>query len=96
VFLLTNQPALDFTLRSFDKNVLRIVDSLDSVMGMLAGIAQTVAAATEKLRTMNIQMPEETSKRLLEQVDRAMKELARIKESGAGPTGGTARPKGEL
>jgi hypothetical protein len=80
VFLLTNQPALDFTLRSFDKNVLRIADSIDSVMGLIAGIAQTVAAATEKIGAMNVQMPEETSKAFFEQVDRAMEALARIKK----------------
>jgi hypothetical protein len=90
VFLLTNLPSVDFTLRSFDKNVLRIADTMDNVMGLVAGIAQSVAAGYEKLRLTHVQMPDENSKKLFEHLDRAMQALASIKESSGIATKETA------
>ncbi len=91
VFVYSGVPAVDLTLRSFDRNLLRIVDTLDNVMGLIAGLAEAVATAHEKSMLMGVRTPDETAQRLLTHLTRARDALQRFpsppdQKNGVKPT----------
>lgn len=94
VFVLSATPAIDITLRSFDRNVLRTIDTLDNTMGLIAGLADAVATAYEKSVSIGAQITGDSSKRFVSHLTRASQALERIKGvSLLEPTGnGAAGP----
>ncbi len=78
VFTLSGTPGVDVTLRSFDRSVLRIIDTLDSVMGLTAGLLDAITVAYSKSKI--IDMPPEARTKLVTQMARASGSLERLRD----------------
>lgn len=78
IFTYSGLPAIDITLRSFDKNILRIIDTLDNIAACIAGMTEGIAAAYARAMEMGLKVPAPTAKRLEQHLGRMSKAIAGV------------------